>query len=139
MHASVRWKNKLAFDGKADSNYTIPLDSSEEAGGENTGLRPLELLAIGLAGCTGMDVISILKKKRQDVTDFEVKVFAQRAESHPRVFTYILVEFIVTGHAIELQAVERAVELSVTRYCSAQAMLIKAVPIEHKITMIEAE
>ena len=139
MKATVSWKHKLAFDGKTDSGHTIPLDASADAGGENSGSRPLELIAMGLAGCTGMDVISILHKKRQDVATFEVKVSAERAENHPRVFTRILLEFIVTGRHIELDAVQRAVELSATKYCSVQAMLMKAVSIEQKITIIEVE
>jgi putative redox protein len=137
MEASVKWKHKLAFEGQADSGFTIPMDASEDSGGDNSGSRPLELLAIGLAGCTGMDVISILQKKRQEVEDFEVKVSASRASDHPRVFTHMQIEFIVTGHNIDPQAVERAVELSITKYCSAHAMLSKAVPIEHKITILE--
>ena len=135
MDATVTWKHGLSFEGIPDSGFVIPLGASAEAGGDNDGSRPLELLLVGLAGCTGMDVISILQKKRQDVTGLELRVHADRAPDHPKVFTRIVLEYVVTGRQIDTGAVERAVELSVTKYCSAQAMLSKAFPIEHKITI----
>ena len=137
MDAKVIWKGRMTFTGEAESGYTIPLGTDPAVGGDNDGLRPLELLAIGLAGCTAMDFISILQKKRQDVTDFEVKVHAERAAEHPKVFTHILVEYLITGREVEPAAVERAIELSETKYCPAQAMLAKACTIEHKYTLIE--
>jgi putative redox protein len=138
MDAQVIWKQGMSFDGKAASGFTLPLGTDIASGGENDGFRPLELLGVGLAGCTGMDVISILKKKQQEVTAFEVKVHADRADEHPRVFTHMTVEYVVTGKSIDPTAVDRAVELSVTKYCSAMAMLKKAVEIEHKVTIIQA-
>ncbi len=138
MEARATWKQDMAFEGWAGgSGYKLPLDTTPDVGGHDEGFRPIELLLIGLAGCTGMDVISILKKKRQDVTGFEVRAHAERTSEHPRVFTHILLEFIVSGHGVERAAVERAVELSATRYCPAQAMLGKVVPIETKITILE--
>jgi putative redox protein len=131
MDAKVTWKSKLAFTGSADSGFTIDLDSDPTLGGDGNGFRPLELMAISLAGCTGMDVISILRKKQQEVTSFEVRVHADRASEYPKVFTHIKVDYIVTGHQVSPAAVERAIELSVTKYCPAQAMLSKAVEIEH--------
>lgn len=136
--AKVTWKSGLSFDGSAGSGFHLALGASQEAGGSDDGFRPLELLLVGLAGCTAMDVISILEKKRQAVTGFEVRVQAERAEDHPKVFTHILIEYVVTGHQVDQTAVARAVELSETKYCSAQAMLGKAVRIENKITLIEA-
>lgn len=134
METVTTWKDGMAFDGLAKgSGFSLSLDSAVEHGGENTGFRPLELLLVGLSGCTAMDVISILKKKKQDIQHFEVKAYADRASDHPRVFTHIMLEFIVDGVDIDRAAVERAVELSSTKYCSAQAMLGKAVPIEHRI------
>ncbi len=97
----------------------------------------MELIAIGLAGCTAMDVISILQKKRQDVTAFETRVHARRAVEHPKVFTNIQIEYIVEGRKIDPAAVERAIELSETKYCPAQAMLAKAVKIDHTYTIRE--
>jgi len=136
MDARVTWKHNLSFTGTANSGFTIPLGTAAPAG-DNDGTSPMELLGISLAGCTGMDVIDILRKKRQDVTGFEVRVHGDQAAEHPRVFTYMLVEYVVTGHHIEQEAVERAVELSVTKYCSVLAMLKKAAEIEHKITILE--
>ncbi len=139
MDAKVVWKGRMSFDGTASRNFTVPLGTSSAAGGDDDGFSPMELLLVGLAGCTAMDVISILEKKKQDVTGFEVKVNGVRAEEHPKVFTNITLEFIVTGHQVEHAAVERAVELSATKYCSAAAMLGKVANIEHKITVLEAE
>lgn len=136
MNAKVTWKKGLSFEGIADFGFTIPLGTSYDLGGDDDGFRPLELMAISLAGCTAMDVISILAKKRQDVTGFEVKVHAERAAEHPKVFTKVFIEYVVSGRNIDQASIERAVELSETKYCSAQAMLKKAVPIEKIITMI---
>ena len=138
MESKVVWKGGMAFTGSADSGYLIPLDAKKRAGGHEMGFQPLQLFAIGLVGCTGMDVISILNKKRQEVTEFEVTAHIERAEEHPRVFTKIVIEYKVTGKGIDQQAVERAVELSETRYCPAQAMLEKAADISHKIIILEA-
>ncbi len=139
MDAKVTWKGRMSFDGTAVSGFHLPLGTRKDQGGDDDGFRPMELLLIGLAGCTSMDVISILEKKRQDVTDFEVRVHGDRAEDHPKIFTDIVVEYVVTGRNIDPAAVERAVELSQTKYCSANAMLSKAARIEHKITILEAE
>ncbi|MBP7227517.1 MAG: OsmC family protein [Longilinea sp.] len=139
MDAKVTWSHGLSFSGQGfSSGFELPLGAEAQVGGENDGFRPMELILIGLAGCTAMDVISILQKKRQDVTAFEVKVHAERAENHPRVFTHITIEYILTGHGLDPAAAERAAELSETKYCPAQAMLGKAVPIERRITILEA-
>ncbi len=140
MDAKVTWQKKMSFVGKAaGSGFTLPLDTVEEQGGDNAGFRPMELVLLGLAACTAMDVISILEKKRQQVTGFEVQAHGERSESHPKVFTHIVVEYVVTGVAIDPAAVARSVELSETKYCSAYGMLSKVVNIEHKITIIQAE
>jgi putative redox protein len=138
MEAKVTWKGKMSFTGEAGSGFSVPLGTSVESGGSNDGFTPMQLVAVGLAGCTAMDVISILQKKQQDVTAFEVKVTAERVETHPRIFSHMLVEYIITGHNIDPNTANRAVELSTTKYCSVQAMLDKAVPIEHKITNLES-
>jgi putative redox protein len=137
MDAKVVWNGKMKFTGTADTGFQIPLDSDTSVGGEDGGFRPLELMAVSLAGCTAMDVISILRKKQQDVRNFEVRVHADQQEEHPHVFKKVLVEYIITGKNINPAAVERAIELSVTRYCPAQSMLSKAVPIEHKFQIVE--
>jgi putative redox protein len=130
MDANVIWKQGLSFTGTSDSSFEIPLGADLETGGANDGFRPLELMAISLAGCTALDVISILKKKQQAVTAFEVKVHADRAQEHPKVFTHTLVTYLVTGHNVDELAVRRSIELSATKYCPAQAMLGKVVSME---------
>ena len=130
MDANVKWHGRMSFDGSANSGFSVPLGSSPNVGGDDDGFRPMELFAIALAGCTAMDVISILGKKRQEVTDFEVKVHANRAQDHPKVFTEATIEYIVTGHDVNEDAVVRSIELSAERYCPAQAMLGKIMPIE---------
>lgn len=136
MDAKVIWKQKMSFDGIAPSKFTLPIGTSPESGGDNDGFRPMELILVGLAGCTAMDVISILKKKQQKVTEFEIKVHGDRATEHPKVFTDIVVEYIVKGQKIDPAAVQRAVDLSVEKYCPVEAMLKKSVKIESKITIL---
>jgi len=135
MNAKVIWKKRMSFESRAQSGFTLPLGTEPSVGGDNDGFRPLELFAIGLAGCTAMDVISILQKKKQHVDTFEVNVHADRASEHPKVFTHIAIEYLLTGKKIDRKAVERAVELSETKYCPAQAMIGKITPIELTITL----
>ena len=137
MLASVKWNNHMSFTGVADSGFPVSLDTDESVGGENSAVRPMELIALGLAGCTAMDVISILQKKRQEVTRFEVKVDATRAIEHPKVFTGAVIHYIVTGKNIDEAALTRAIELSAIRYCPAQAMLVKAFPMELRYEIYE--
>jgi len=131
VDAKVTWRGKLSFTGTADTGFSVPLD------GDDNGFRPMELFATGLAGCTAMDVISILGKKRQQVTGFEVQVHASRAEEHPKVFTGATIEYLVTGHAVDEVAVVRSIELSAVRYCPAQAMFVQIMPIELKYHIYE--
>jgi len=139
MEAKVTWNKKLFFTGTGEKSFTIPLDAEPSAGGENNGFEPMELIAIGLAGCTAMDTISIMQKKRQDVTSFEVQVHAERAVEYPKVFTNIIIEYIVEGHNVDPAALERSIELSATKYCPVQAMLSKACRIEHKCSIKDAK
>ena len=139
MGTIVSWKGKMSFDGTSDSGFTLPLGTDPGVGGDNDGFRPLELLLVGLAGCTAMDVISILRKKRQEVTDFEVTAEAERAAEHPKVFTHVKVKFNVTGKNIDEAAVQRAIELSETKYCPAHAMLAHSVNIESSYSIQEIE
>ena len=138
MGATVTWKEGMSFTGTAPSGYTLDLGASPSVGGADDGFRPMELMAMSLAGCTGMDVISILQKKRQQVTDFEVSVDTKSADHHPHVWVDVEVEYIVTGHDIDPAAVERAMQLSAERYCPAQNMINKAVDIKLKYKIIEA-
>jgi putative redox protein len=137
VDAKVTWNGRMSFDGTADTGYHLPLDSAPAVGGDNGGFRPMELLATGLAGCTAMDVISILTKKRQDVTDFEVRVHLERAAEHPKVFTTATIYYEVSGHAIDETAVRRAIELSAVRYCPAQAMFGQLMPIQLRYEIYE--
>ena len=139
MDAKVVWKGRMSFTGSAESGFEVPLGTDPGVGGDNDGLRPMELIAIGLAGCTAMDVISILQKKRQDVVSFEARVHAQRASEHPKVFTHVQVEYVFGGRGIDPAAVERAIELSATKYCPAQAMIEKACKIEHTFVINEVQ
>ena len=137
MEAKVVWQGGMTFTGCADTGFELSLGASPQVGGDNDGFRPMELMALSLAGCTGMDVISILRKKRQQVTGFEVRVHADQASSHPHVFTHIVVEYLIEGQGVDPAAVERAIDLSKTKYCPAQAMLDKSVAIEHTYTLAE--
>ena len=139
MEAKVTWQKKMSFVGTGKFGLTVPIDTSIENGGDSSGFSPMELLLVGLAGCTAMDVISILEKKRQKVSRFEVRVNGERASEHPKVFTNIVVEYIVGGESIDRAAVDRAVELSETKYCSAMAIISKTAKIERKIVIEGAE
>ena len=136
--ARVVWQNGLAFEGTAGSGFSVRLDTSPDEGG-GSGFSPMELVLVGLAGCTAMDVISILKKKRQDVTGFEVHAHGLRADDHPKVFTDITLEYVVRGHNVDPKAVERSIELSENKYCSAMGMLKKAANITTTYRVEEAE
>lgn len=138
MYAGVQWKGGMSFTGTARTGFEVALGAHPDVGGANDGFRPLELIGIGLAGCTGMDVISILTKKRQEVSAFEVQVDVDQAKDHPHVFTHIRVKYIITGVGVDPKAVERAIDLSSSRYCPASAMLEKAAAIEHSYEIIEA-
>jgi len=133
MNASVTWSAGMSFTGAAESGFTVPLGASSDIGGQEDGFRPIELMLVSLAGCTAMDVISILQKKRQAVTGFRVQAEADRAEGHPRVFTRLHLRYILTGKGLDPAAAQRAVELSGTKYCPAQAMLRLAVPITSSV------
>jgi putative redox protein len=137
MNAQVEWKGRLTFSGTADSGFTVPLGSYPEVGGDDDGFRPMELMALSLAGCTAMDVISILEKKRQEVSDFQVKVITERSDQHPKVFTSAVIEYHIAGEAVAENAVARAIELSAESYCPAQAMLGKVIPLELKYFIYE--
>lgn len=137
MTARATLERGMRFDAQSGSGHHVTLDAAEH-GGQDAGFRPMELLLVGLAGCTGMDVISILRKKRQDVTGYEVRVRGVRSEDHPMVFVEITVEHIVTGHAIQAEALARAIQLSEERYCGAGAMLGKVAHLTHAYRIVEA-
>lgn len=126
MNANLHWKYGMSFKGVADSNIDVLLSASKDHGGAGDGVVPMEMILMGLGGCTAMDVISILEKKRVNVTDFEIQLHADRATEHPKVFTDITIEYIIKGKNIDPAAVARAVELSENKYCPGMAMLRKA-------------
>jgi len=136
MDAKAIWKqNGLKFLGTANSGAEVGMASSMDEG--EVGFRPMELLGVGLAGCTGMDVISILKKKREDIIDLEVHVHTESAEEYPRIWTEVQLEYIITGRNVSPQAVERAIQLSAEKYCPAQNIINKSVDIETSYKIIE--
>lgn len=138
MDAKVIWKGGLNLDGTADTGFHVPISAAVAVGGDGQGFKPMELIATGLAACTALDVISILQKMHQDVTDYEVQVHARRSPEHPKVFTHAVIEYIVTGRGLEEEAVVRSIELSAIRYCPAQAMFRGVFPIELKYHIYEA-
>lgn len=121
--ARVTYVEGLQFVGQADSGHAVVMDGDVEVGGKNTGSRPMEMLLMGIGGCSGMDVISILKKKKENVTGLEIRVKGQKAENYPKKFTDINLEFIITGKNVSEEAVKKAVELSMEKYCSVKATL----------------
>ena len=123
IEAKVTYVDGLQFVGEAASGHAIVMDGDKEVGGRNTGARPMELLLIGLGGCSGMDVVSILKKKKQEINGVEIKVKGEKAENYPKKFTDMDIEFIVRGRNVSDDAVKRAVELSMEKYCSVKATL----------------
>lgn len=130
MDILLNWNGGMSFEGAGDSGFVQKMDAEESAGGENGAARPMEFIALGLAGCTAMDVISILRKKKQPVTDFKVRLHADRAEEHPKVFSHAVIEYLVRGENVDEAALLRAIELSAEKYCPAQAMLSKAFPMK---------
>jgi len=132
MDAKVIWQDGMTFTGKADTGFEVPLGAHPAVGGANDGFRPMELMVVSLAGCTAMDVISILKKKRQVVTGYEVKVHTEQADQHPKVITSAAIEYHISGHDVNERAVLRAIELSAVRYCPAQNMFAQIMPITLK-------
>lgn len=139
MKAIVTWKGGLVFTGLAASGLPVQMDADPSQGGTNSGVRPMEMIALGLAGCTAMDVLSILQKKRQNVTFFDVKLDAPRSPEYPKVFMSAVITFVLVGRGLEETAVLRAIELSATKYCAAHALLGKAFPIALCYEMYEED
>ncbi len=136
MKARVKWVEDVVFLGESGSGHAVVMDGAPESGGRNLGVRPMETLLIGLGGCSAFDVVSILKKGRQQVTDCVVEIDAERAESIPKVFTRIHMTYTITGRNLGEPQVRRAVELSAEKYCSATAMLRASAAITHEIRIV---
>ncbi|MDX9851525.1 MAG: OsmC family protein [Anaerolineaceae bacterium] len=136
MEISVLWKEGKSFIGNSTNGFKVDIDAKKEVGGNGQGFLPMELIANGIAGCTAIDVISILQKKRQKIVSFEVKIHAKRLDTHPKEFSHILIEYLVSGVELDPIAVERAVQISEEKYCPAIAMFRKVCPVEHKISIL---
>lgn len=137
MKARARWVEGMAFMGEAGSGHAVMMDGAPEYGGRNIGIRPMEMLLIGLAGCTGFDVVSILKKGRENVTGCEVVAEAERASEDPKVFTRIHLSYRVTGRGLSRAKAERAVTLSKEKYCSASIMLGATAEMSYTLDVID--
>lgn len=138
MKARLKWVDGVCFLGESGSGHAVVMDGAPEGGGRNLGPRPMELLLLGAAGCTSYDVITILKKSRQQVSDCWVEIEAERAEEEPKVFTRIHFHFVVSGRELKADAVERAIRLSAEKYCSASIMLGKTADISHDFELRDA-
>ncbi|MGH8605672.1 MAG: OsmC family protein [Gammaproteobacteria bacterium] len=139
MRAVIRWAGDALFVAESGSGHTVVMDGPPEVGGRNIGIRPMEMVLLGMGGCTAYDVVSILRKARQDVRDCRVEIEAKRADNPPRVFTSIHVRFLVRGKGLLPQQVERAIRLSAEKYCSASIMLGKTADITHEFEIVEAD
>jgi len=139
MRATVNWEGGMKFIGTGPSGFPIHMDAESSLGGNDSGLYPMELVALGLIGCQAMDVISILQKKRQKVSNFEVRFDGPRSPEYPKVFTRAAITFVVTGKDVGEDAVLRSIELSATKYCPAQAMLEQAFPMDLHYEIYEDE
>lgn len=140
MKAQIKWVDGAMFVGEAESGHALIMDGPPEAGGRNMGVRPMETVLIGLGGCASYDVVSILKKARQDIRDVHTLLEAERADTEPKVFTRIHVRFVVSGKGLKEAQVKRAVALSAEKYCSASIMLGRAgVDISHDYEIIEVD
>lgn len=137
MKARVQWLDGRAFVGESGSGHAVVMDGAPEAGGRNVGVRPMEMLLLGLGGCTAFDVVMILERMREKVTGLDIALEAERAAEDPKVFTHVKLIYKITGRGLKPANVERAVALSAEKYCSASAMFEKTAKIEHSFEIIE--
>ena len=137
MKVHIKWKGKVSFLGEAESGHSVLMDGAPEIGGRNLGLRPMEMVLMGAGGCTALDIVMILKKSRQEISDCMVEIEADRAKEDPKVFTRIHYHFILIGNNLIPQKVERAIKLSAEKYCSVSIMLGKTAEITHNFSVLE--
>jgi len=137
IEAKVRLIQDMEFSGTATSGHTLAMDADDKSGGHNKGFRPMELLLVGFGGCSGMDVISILRKKRQNVSGLDINVKGEKTEDYPKIYKEVHIEYVVKGKGVEKEAVERAITLSLEKYCSVGATLAKAGRITHSYRIVE--
>ncbi|KJV06606.1 OsmC family protein [Methylocucumis oryzae] len=139
MQATVKWIDGVMFVGESGSGHAVVMDGPADHGGRNMGIRPMEMILLGVGGCSSFDVVHILKKGRHDITDCVAQVTAERVDAVPSVFSKIHLHFVVSGRNLAASAVERAVNLSAEKYCSATIMLSKTVEITHDFEIIEVK
>lgn len=137
MKTRIKWMQDVSFNGLSETGHEVTLDGPKELGGRDLGMRPMEMILIGMGGCTSFDVVTILKKLRQNVTECIAEIDATRADEVPKVFTSIHIRFLIKGVNLQKKAVERAIELSAKKYCSASIMLSKSVEITHDFVISE--
>ena len=137
MKTRVKWIDGMAFMGESGTGHALVMDGAPENGGRNLGPRPMEMLLLGLGGCTAFDVVMILQKGRQPIEDCQVEIEAERAEDHPKVFTKVHMRYLVKGRGLSADAVHRAVELSVDKYCSATHVINKTAAMTHEVVIEE--
>jgi putative redox protein len=137
MKTRVKWIDGMAFMGESGTGHAVVMDGAPEYGGKNLGPRPMEMLLLGLGGCTAFDVVMILQKGRQPIADCQVEIEAERAEDHPKVFTKVHMRYLVKGRGLSAEAVNRAVELSVEKYCSATHIINKTAAMTHEVVIEE--
>lgn len=137
MKATIKWLDGVSFVGESESGHAVVLDGPPSAGGRNIGIRPMELLLIGMGGCSAFDVVSILTRGRQDLVDCRAELSAERAEEDPKVFTRIHVHYVVSGRGLKAATVERAIKLSAEKYCSASIMLGKTAEVTHDYEIVD--
>ncbi len=137
MNTTVKWIDGMMMVGESASGHTIVMDGPEELGGKDLGVRPMEMLLLGMGGCTTVDVVSTLKKMRENVQDCRVEISAERADEHPKVFTAIHLHFIVEGDNLSDKKITKAVSLSADKYCSASIMLAKTATVTHNFEVIQ--
>ena len=138
MKARIKWIEGVSFAGQSESGHTVVMDGPPDAGGKNLGVRPMEMLLLGMGGCTAFDVVHILRKSRQPVTDCVAEMDATRADTDPKIFTRIHVHFIISGKGLDPKRVDQAVKLSAEKYCSASIMLGKVAEVTHDFEIVEA-
>ncbi len=139
MKSRVKWLDNMSFVGESASGHSVVMDGPPEAGGRDLGIRPMEMLLLGLGGCSSFDVVSMLKKGRQNISNCEVEISAQRANSEPKVFTEIHLHFVLEGKNLSETKVARAIELSAEKYCSASIMLGKTAVVTHDYEVIQTQ
>ncbi|MCK4834523.1 MAG: OsmC family protein [Gammaproteobacteria bacterium] len=139
MKAVVKWLDNMSFIGESESGHSVVMDGPPESGGRNLGVRPMEMVLLGMGGCTAFDVVMILQRQRQSISDCHVELSAERADEVPKVFTRIHVHYVVKGKALDEKKVARAVEMTAEKYCSVSIMLAQSAEVTHDFEIIEQD